>query len=618
MTIVDNPTLSEYTKNRKELVVLLHAYLNTASSLAAVKSVAKCALPDADFLVPELSAGAFSTTDPNKLVSGVLEIIDQRWVQRKADGAPYKRIVLVGHSLGALIARKLYVAACGDDPKAPFEPEVNRAPSCNDWAPLVERIVLLAGMNRGWRISHHLNPWSAILWSVGTAIGKAFEVLTRRKLLIFQIRRGAFFITQLRIQWLRMRQRTKHSNFGKALTIQLLGSIDDVVSSRDNIDLVSGGDFIYLDIPHSGHADVINMEETKRAIPSDPKTIGEKRTEIFAQALTATPPELKRIGVIPDDQGIQILADEVTDVIFVVHGIRDEGYWTHKIARIVRKRAAVTGRVFATETSSYGYFPMLPFLFAWQRRDKVEWMMDQYADAVARYPNADFHYVGHSNGTYCLARALELYPCCRFKRVVFAGSVVSRSYDWKRFLSSITEDQDHHKGGGAEQRRRKWGEVESVLNYVATSDWVVAWFPKFFQTPLSIQDLGSAGHDGFSDAVPVEKATSTDHILETHYVTGGHGAGIVEVNWDAIGEFIVTGKPLWKGAVSDLIANGRNVWVTSIGFLPGILWVALGMIIIACGWAVALFGGWLGAPQWVITLLVVLYSVAFWKVITRL
>jgi Putative serine esterase (DUF676) len=249
MAIVEDSALSEFTENRPNLIVLLHGYVSNANSLGAVKNVAESSLPDADFLVPELSAGAFSTADPNELVSGVLEMINARWTERKASGLRYQRIVFVGHSLGALIARKLYVVACGDDPKAPFEPEVYRAPSCDEWARLVERIVLLVGMNRGWRISHHLNPWSAILWSVGTAIGKLFEVLSRRKLLIFQIRRGAVFITQLRIQWLRMRQRSKHSNLGKALTIQLLGSIDDIVSSRDNIDLVSGGDFIYLDIP---------------------------------------------------------------------------------------------------------------------------------------------------------------------------------------------------------------------------------------------------------------------------------------------------------------------------------------------------------------------------------
>jgi hypothetical protein len=46
--------------------------------------------------------------------------------------------------------------------------------------------------------------------------------------------------------------------------------------------------------------------------------------------------------------------------VFVVHGIRDEGHWTHKVARKVLMRAHDDERLdkFATETASYGFFPM--------------------------------------------------------------------------------------------------------------------------------------------------------------------------------------------------------------------------------------------------------------------
>jgi hypothetical protein len=170
---------------------------------------------------------------------------------------------------------------------------------------------------------------------------------------------------------------------------------------------------------------------------------------------------------------------EVTDVIFVIHGIRDAGYWTHKIARRVREKGKRLGRVVATETSSYGYFPMLRFFLPGERRIKTQWLMDQYVEACALYPNARFSFVGHSNGTYLLASALRDYRCCRFNRVLFAGSVVRRQYDWDRYIAR--------------------GQVQEVANYVATADWVVAFFPKALQT-LGIQDLGSAGHDGFRSA----------------------------------------------------------------------------------------------------------------------
>ena len=60
--------------------------------------------------------------------------------------------------------------------------------------------------------------------------------------------------------------------------------------------------------------------------------------------------------------------------------------------------------------------------------------MDKYAEAKALFPNAEFSYVGHSNGTYLLARALTDYTCCSFKYVVFAGSVVRTDYNWSKYL----------------------------------------------------------------------------------------------------------------------------------------------------------------------------------------
>jgi hypothetical protein len=59
----------------------------------------------------------------------------------------------------------------------------------------------------------------------------------------------------------------------------------------------------------------------------------------------------------------------VEDIVFVIHGIRDKGYWTHKIARRVQAMAKQRpGDIrFATETSSYGYFPMLSFLLPGKR-----------------------------------------------------------------------------------------------------------------------------------------------------------------------------------------------------------------------------------------------------------
>ncbi len=214
----------------------------------------------------------------------------------------------------------------------------------------------------------------------------------------------------------------------------------------------------------------------------------------------------------------------ITDLVFVVHGIRDKGFWTQKIACTIKHLVEEDGlqgkRIVESWTESYGYFPMLPFMFRAARQRKVEWLMDRYAEARARYPRAVFHYVGHSNGTYLAAQALRDYPACRFGHIVFAGSVVRRDYDWMHLIRPAI----------ARPKR-----VERVLNYVATGDWVVALFPKGVQ-PWRRFNLGSAGHDGFDQATP------DGPVHDVKYIIGGHGAGHEEPHWKDIARFIIHGE----------------------------------------------------------------------------
>lgn len=460
------------------------------------------------------------------------------------------------------------------------------------WAQIVTRIVLLAGMNRGWRISHHFSFKHAIQWRAGTAIGYAIHLVTRRWLLIFKIRRGAEFITQLRIQWLQLRRctglldpATGCLRAGSALTVQLLGSRDDMVAPEDNVDLVSGRDFVYLDVPYSGHADVIRLNDSQH---------GPGRAQIFRQALIQSPEELQQHASVPSDEKFSEPTPNIKNVVFVIHGIRDEGFWTHKIARRVRQRAASRADEWATETSSYGYFPMLPFLVPWYRRRKVEWLMDQYAEALARYPAAKFSYVGHSNGTYLLAKALELYPCARFENVVFAGSVVRVGYDWSRFLNATPP------------------RVGAVLNFLATTDWVVAFFPKLFQF-LGCQDLGSAGHDGF------QVAKDTRGVFQARYVKGGHGAAIAEPVWDTIADFVLTGRAN-TGNIPNRVTE-KNVWIDTLSKFPPLVW-ALILLVAFSIWAgiTFLIGRTVCDPETrglVTGLALGAYALFLWLIVTR-
>ena len=167
---------------------------------------------------------------------------------------------------------------------------------------------------------------------------------------------------------------------------------------------------------------------------------------------------------------------------------------------------------------------MGPFLLPWMRRAKVEWLLDQYVVAKAFHPAADFAYVGHSNGSYLLAKGLELCPAVRFRRVVFAGSVVQRRYGWRRFLPQVLPSP-------ALAKAARW-QVERMVNYVATADWVVAIFPHGLER-LGLQDLGGAGHTGFEiETLPSGTACPVTNIK---YIEGGHGAALAAKNWNEMG-----------------------------------------------------------------------------------
>jgi alpha-beta hydrolase superfamily lysophospholipase len=560
------------------LVVLLHAYTQSPEGLGHVRGAIEEAWPDAEIFAPSLPLARFSFANAAAVARSIFEEID-RMVSRKAgQGEAYRDIVLVGHSIGGLLARRIYLLACGETEKAPFEdsPQDSLEPH-KEWSRNVTRIVLLAGMNRGWSISHHMGLLKAAGMTVVSFLANIWMTVTRTRLLIFQIRRGAPFLTQLRLQWIAMEQQARRENRKTATVVQLLGSVDDVVSPEDNVDLVAGQSFFYLDVPWSGHASVILMDETPE---------GRDRKAVFLRALTDSEGSLRAAAAMPVDEKPREADDKVTHVIFVIHGIRDAGYWTQKIARCVQRTGNQVPVVYAMETSTYGYFAMFPFLLPSRRREKVEWLMDQFAEAQALYPNAKFSFVGHSNGTYLLAKALKEYRACRFENVVFAGSVVPRWYDWV-----------------AAQKR---GQITAVLNYVATRDLIVAWFPGAIEK-LRLQDLGSAGHNGFDQLEPDSKTGR----YQCKYVPGGHAAALREENWQAIAHFIVHGKPMDPPAAR--IAERRRWWVVVPGWVAPLIWVAI-------IWGLYLIVVWIwGRPiaEWQRTLAEVAFFWLVWKILTR-
>lgn len=502
-----------------ELVVLLHGFRNRSDRLREVREVIRQNHPAADLYAPAMPTRRLSCRlSAAQLVAELADAIDFI-VAARPDINRYRSIALVGHSVGAVFARKISIVAHGEQTDAdgsvpaPFEAELAAFRTARPWAKIIRRVVLLAGMNRGWTTESGRNTLTSFTFGLGQFVGELFG----GNFTIFSIRRGAPFLVQTRLQWLAL-MNVDYGGRPDMTIVQLLGTVDEAVAPDDSIDFAIDGSnnagnpatYNYLEVRHSGHADIVSMATTG---PKATEAARKARREKFLLALTATPLQLAacRINREQMEDTLPPPPDpSVQNMVFVVHGIRDKGFWTKKIARTIKEEAAQAGQRFESWTEGYGYFAMLPFLLKSVRQRKVEWLMDRYCEARARYPNAAFHYVGHSNGTYLAARALRDYPAARFARILFAGSVVRRDYDWQTLIHA--------------------GRVGKVLNYVSTADYVVAVFGKSLQR-WGVCDIGSAGHDGFDHPI----------VNRADFIEGGHGAGHEEAAWDDIARFIVHG-----------------------------------------------------------------------------
>ncbi len=555
-------TTPEIRGASRSLVLVVHAYRSKSANMGGIRDAVRESLPDADFLAPDYPSNVFSDADPVRIAEELVAIVTDAIAARRDRGGDYQEIVFIGHSLGALLVRKAYVFARG----------VNQdhtgvlAPAPQDWAKLVSRVILLAGVNRGWALRRKKVAMSWAKW-VAISVGTLLIRWTGLGRLVNGVREGAPFVANLRIQWITLAR----SAAPPPLTVQLLGDIDDIVDDYDSIDVAAGADFVYLSVRDTGHANVVDFHGES----------GRHRREVFLRGLTAPRGELVSERVVPEGTEPD---PTVERVVFVMHGIRDSGQWMGDLRKVVEAEGRNRGKKVVVVTSSYGYFPLLRFLIQPERQRNVRWFMDEYTNALARYPNAEFSFIGHSNGTYLLASALERYRACRFDRVVLAGSVVNRHFDWE----------------GAFRR----GQVRAVQNYVATADWVVAVFPALFQQLRGAKaDLGNAGHAGFT----ADKGNRS----QVCYVRGGHVTAKVPTNFPALAKFALGDDDAQPPA--NLRAEQRSTTVVLAGKFCVLVWLFLLAIVclLILSPVLAGVGGWQGVA-FSAAVAVVLWQVLQW------
>lgn len=531
----------------KCLVIAIRGWTNTGDWLLfgrpgaeipeATIEALRADMPGAEIWAPPLKLSMFCMDNPETVAQDLFRQVDDHVKAR-----PYlESITLLGYSAGSLLARRIFCMAHG----AGMTGEVDRPAA--PWADKVDRLVMLAGITRGWEFSTaspaHVRFLSPVLFGISRVVGfvKAMgKPPDRRYPFIWQLKRGSPFVVSTRIQYVRviesLRSRSRMPGddgelraSGVPTTVFLLGARDEYISPADCTELGPRAEFVYVELPGANHTEALIVSGCRPEVATRRLRLVAALTQPFLdlqQEPWVVPPVDIDDYLDPMDLvGAEAIAREeprsVEHVVMVVHGIRDHGFWTKRVAREIKTLARERGISVRAPTPSYGYFSMWDFVKIGGRERAARWFMERYADVRSHFPHARISFVGHSNGTYIAARALVLCPAIRLHRVVLAGSVLRCAYEWPKV--------------GAQ--------VDHVLNYVGSSDSVVAFLPAVFERlGLRFMDVGGAGAFGFDFASKSRCAELPFPLDEVQYVSGGHGAAIGENRWREIARFVLSGE----------------------------------------------------------------------------
>lgn len=535
-----------------------------------------------DLLAFRYSLCPISNQNPYALADRLMRAVDAQVRARQAEGAPYGKIVLVGYSVGSLLLRKALVwglESLEDHPHPTAVPTTMWGWARDGQgrvAPLLDRLVLVAGMNRGWSLKpkpRHMR-WSEYpIYRLVAALGR-LRMIGR---FMMALERGSPFVVDLRLQWLRTGART-----GLPLTVQVLGDRDDLVSQEDTDDAEVMGRFALIQVPGTRHYEALRLNDARH---------GAGRAEALRLALALPGLELLRRYARPA-MARGAGGPRPKAIVLIAHGIRSRRDWGLRLAQGLASRTVHVGN------RGYGHLSVLGFLLFPVRRRFVRWLADEYTQcllAVLRSqedtaspppsPAAPIpvHFIGHSNGTWLLARAMKDYRTLDFAHVALCQSPVARDFPWDRFVQA--------------------GRLGRLRNERAAGDMVIGLGAAAYRqltAPLGLAaDVGEGGLRGF-DRPPASS------YRDIHYVEGGHSAGTLPAN-DAHLLAFVQGEPEPPHAPP---LRGQPAawlqWLPNIIWLPVLLLVGLAVLLLASAYA------WLGlVPVAAIVLLALLLAACF-------
>ena len=395
----------------------------------------------------------------------------------------FKQIILIGHSVGALFLRRAYAINAG---------WIEGEPTQASWSSLVSRFVLMAPLNRG--VDGGRAPRAKLAGRIGRILR-----LVGIHTLIYDLLQGSDFVTNLRLLWLRNLKSITHP-------LQLphvLGEDDKEVSRIDCVDTQQFPDSFHIEVPEADHVRLHDLTST-----SNPERhYGLLRNAILGCGIEATPPD-EQLRLIREDFSRE---QSERTVVFLLHGIRDDRLrWVRKLGEyLVHADSRINIRAV-----SHGYVTALKFAIPFLHKKVRRKLQDEYAQAVAVYPNADFHVAAHSNGTYIVGRALYHIEAMRFNRLMFGGCVLPRDFVWDHFVAR--------------------GQVGVVRHDFTRTDKVIAILCSAL-SGAGRRDVGTAGYDGFTSCI--------ENLYENELAEGGHGAAFAsDSDLQSVARFLLTGE----------------------------------------------------------------------------
>jgi pimeloyl-ACP methyl ester carboxylesterase len=456
---------------KNPLVILIPNYKGETAYLDALENMLENEteeLKDAYFLKLSHENWFFSNKDLNSIAQNICDRIENHYQQDKDN---ISEIILAGHSMGASLIRRAYLNT------------TSFGKSNNEWGSCVSRIVLLAGFGRG--INMKYQPFTKRLF-----LNFAYNItkILRLSNKIRSMYVGSDFISKLRIDWIRYNQQNTED---KIKLVHLIGSEDLIAKAKDAIDIEQFPNSVTLSVAGANHGNIV--------IPSE-----YTKTQLI-RAFTQSP-DIK--------QAIQI-QDAADIAVFLLHGIRDSRKCFEKVANSLEREFQLQNpnKEVKVITPTYGYLSIKNFLSPKHRNKFVAWFIDLYAEYLARNPNVEFYFAGHSNGTYILGEALKRIPRLRCKRLYLAASVLPAKYDWS--------DMVYNK------------QVDYIRSDMGTEDWPVGVLCRSLNN-LGVKSLGVGGADGFHYG-------DNQHI-EYHEYIGGHGAMLKDNNTQSIVDYLLNGS----------------------------------------------------------------------------